>query len=206
LKFSSGTNLSTASGGSVEYDGTVAYFTPNSTATSTTNGGRGLVSSPFFYGLQSTRTLTSGAASTQSLFGVGISLAASTTYEVELFGQINITTTSVSSNAIALILNYSGSVSNLYCSAFGGADNANSISKVLAGNPPTATIFTSTTSASQTINFIIKGLIRTSTAGTFTPQISTSATNSSSFTINPDAFVKLTPIGTQVVTTVGAWA
>ena len=192
-------------GGDLEYDGNVAYLTPNSTATLTTNGGRGLLPARQFYTLTSSRALTTGITTAQSMFGVGISLAASTSYEVEIAGTITFTTTSVTSCNFDLIMS-SGIPSSADYWATGGLNASSAITRVLAGSPPQGTIYTSTTAATNTIVFTMKGMIRTSGAITLTPQVLTSATNTSAFGIGRNTFIKVTPVGALGVTGSGAWA
>ena len=74
LKFTSGTNLSPAVTGAVEYDGKVFYATPSDSQ-------RGLLVAEQAYFLTSDRTLTySDSTITQSVFGVGPTLTANTRY------------------------------------------------------------------------------------------------------------------------------
>lgn len=192
-------------GGNVEYDGVSAYLTPNSTATNTTNGGRGVLPAVHYYTLFSSRALTSGITTAQSMFGVSLSLAASTTYEVEIAGTITFTTTSVTSCNFDLIMS-SGVPSSADYWATGGLNAGSAITRLLAGSPPQGTIYTSTTGASNTINFTMKGMIRTSGAITLTPQVLASATNTSAFGIGRNTYIKVTPVGALAVNGVGAWA
>ena len=74
LKFTAGTNLTSAVTGAVEYDGKLFYATPS-------DAQRGLLVSEQAYFLTTDRTLTySDSTITQSVFGVGPSLTANTRY------------------------------------------------------------------------------------------------------------------------------
>lgn len=74
LRFTSGTNLTSAVTGAIEYDGKVFYATPS-------DAQRGLIVSEQAYFLTADRTLTyTDSTITQSLFGVGPSLTANTRY------------------------------------------------------------------------------------------------------------------------------
>jgi hypothetical protein len=206
IKLTSGTNLTTSVGGAIEYDGNVAYLTPNVSATNTTNGGRALLPTPHFYTLYNSRTLTPASTSAQSLLGVGVALPASTTYEIEMAGQLTATTTATSISFQIALAASGGSLGSAYVVAYGGVDAGTTVSKILSGAGLQATIYTSTTAASQTINYFVKGVVRTSTALTLTPQVYATNTNASAFGVNPGAYCKLTPIGNSTVTTIGAWA
>jgi hypothetical protein len=194
-------------GGAIEYDGTVAYLAPNSTSTLTTNGGRGLLASPFFFGLNGARTLTAGITTAQSMFGVGISLAASTTYEIEIQGTVLFTTNSPVPNTLSSILNFSNVPTTTNPWLIGGLDGANTISRFYSGLPLTASIYISpSTAATYNVNFHVRGLVRTNLATTFTPQVILNGNNTSQFTVISNSYVKVTPVGTGSVTGVGAWA
>jgi len=196
---SSATLLSSATGGVVEYDGNVQYFTPNGSGT----GGRGLVPTRFFYALNGARTLTAGVAVAQSLFGVGIPLAAATTYEVEFSGQAAITFSSVTSNTVSL-QNSGPTVNGL---VIGGISAATPIMASVELTFGVVTLFTSTTATAKTAPFTLKGIIRnTGGATTYTPQINLSATNTTSVVISTNSWIKVTPVGSSTVTSVGAWA
>lgn len=204
LRFQSGTNLSTATGGAIEYDGAVAYLTPNISASNTTNGGRALLPARHFYGLSSDRSLTAGSASAQSMFGFGIALTASTTYEIEIVGHIFFTQSSVTSNAYSVILNFSSAPTASSGNALSGLAGATPINNILSASSFVA--YTSTSATSQSVPFVLKGLIRTSAATTLTPQVKASGTNTSAFSMLNGSFVKITPVGSSSVTGIGAWA
>jgi hypothetical protein len=194
-------------GGAIEYDGNVAYLAPNGTSTLTTNGGRGLLPSRFFYGVNAVRTLTAGVSTAQSMFGVGISLAASTTYEMEIVGQASFSTNSAVACGIAVLTNFSNLPTSTNPVVTGGVDNAAPTARLLSGLPPSAIFYTSPAVATTyNVNFRVVGLIRTNLATTFTPQIQLTGTNTSAFSLTNNSYVKLTPVGNATVNAVGAWA
>jgi len=213
LKITNSTVLGTATGGAVEYDGSVAYFTPSATAV----GGHGLLPTEFFYANSAQRSLSSGAGGTtaQAVYGassgagVGLSLAGSTAYEYEIEGWVSYTTTSTTSNALTLQLTY-GSVPTLLTGWFeyaidGYSPIVNWVSTSSATNI-SQQIGSMSSVGSLRVNYRVKGIIRTNSAGTFTPQVVLSATNSSAVTVSSNAFAKVKPIGTSSVTNIGAWA
>ncbi len=195
-------------GGAIEYDGNVAYLAPNSTSTLTTNGGRGLLPSRHFYALSATRTLTAGSTTAQSLFGVGLSLAASTTYEIEIVGQATFVTNTAVANSISVITSYTNLPTSTNPFVVGGVDNGTTSSKFLSGLPLTGLIYTTPATASTyNVNFRVTGLVRTAASTTvLTPQIILSVNNTTSFTVTNNSFVKITPVGTSAMNSIGAWA
>lgn len=197
---SSATFNSPVVGGSIEYDGITPYITPISAGT----GGRAELVARHIYALSAARTLTAGVVTTQSMFGVGLPLAGSTTYEIEIDAVISVTTNSVTACNVSSILSFSVSPTSSLAFIMSGALAVNT--NVYTGSPLSATAFTSTTSAAQTVNASIKMLVRTAGATTFTPQIALGNTNTTSFSINSGSRVKVTPIGSSTVTTIGAWA
>jgi hypothetical protein len=114
------------------------------------------------------------------------------------------------SNDLSLQLTYSGTptqVNAWFESAVDGSSvtmqQANSsstnVSKILYSNIGSV--------SGQTVDFRVKGILRTNTAGTFTPQIKLSTQPTiSGFNISNNAFVKVKAIGSSTVTNVGAWA
>jgi hypothetical protein len=56
-------------------------------------------------------------------------------------------------------------------------------------------------------NFVIqiRGIIRTNTAGTLTPQFQFTGTPGSAPVVQANSFFRLVPVGTGSVTTIGAW-
>ena len=202
IKFQSGTLNSPLVPGALEYDGAVHYSAPNSAGTLTTNGGRALLPATHFYALNGTRSLTAGSTSAQSMFGVAISLAASTTYEVEVTGQLLTTQSSVTSNTYTATLNLGAG--SLAGNLIGGIDGSAPNLRVLLSSA--ATIYTSTSATTQTLPFVIKAVVRTTTATTLTPQITASATNTTTLQLLTGTWIKVTPLGSSTVTGVGAWA
>jgi len=183
---SSGTFLSSATGGAVEYDGTTAYLTPNNSGT----GGHGVLPSVFYYTLTGNRTIGS---STFSLFGAGITLAGSTTYELEMVVYL----TGLSSSAHTVVIGSSGSAS--FVSAYAlGTGSATSVGDPIAG----ITVQPSTTTTSSYV--LLKGLLRVNASGTYIPQITTSL--GATPLVLANSYVKLTPVGANPFTSVGAWA
>jgi hypothetical protein len=71
----------------------------------------------------------------------------------------------------------------------------------------TATVVTAaSTTTNENITVHLRGVVRTNTAGTFTPQIQYSAAPGGAPTVLANSFFRLTPVGTGSVTSVGNWS
>lgn len=215
---STGTLLTTGVGGAVEYDNKVAYLTPNSSATLTTNGGRAYMATPHYYGLQNTRALTAGSTSAQSIFGVGFTTASLTTYEIDALIRIQYTV-STPSVAMTFTLAQTGgaSTTQVYLTAEFNAANSTGWS----ASSPISTLTNSATGASNVTfpsyysgstttahysHLRIRGFFRSSVGGVITPQVTFSSSTYTSPVVQQESYFKLTPIGTNTATSIGAWA
>jgi hypothetical protein len=201
ITFLPGTNTNPAQQGALEYDASkTIYFTPVS-------GNRGVLPVTHFYTTSSTgRTLQTGgsATSAQPIFGVGITLASSTTYQFDMQVSISITATSTTSLNVTSLLSYSGSTTSLSAVAMGGVDDGTLTSKrYLSGS---TVLYVNTLTTATVTTWRISGVIRTNTQGTFTPNLTLGGTNTNAFSILPNSYIKITPLGTDTVTGVGAWA
>jgi len=203
LSLQSGTNLTSATAGSVEYDGKVIYSTP---------AGRGVSPSMMFYRLNSSFVGTNGTA-VQSLFGVGVSLAASTVYVFEVNVMLR-KSAGTTSHTMGLSMDCSSSPTNIhYLGTFatvtspttGGQNASNgSFYSTSAGN---ITITGAMTAASQQTQFILKGTLSTNTATTFTPSYFLSAAPGGAYSTFTGSFCAIWPIGAAGSnTSVGPWA
>jgi hypothetical protein len=203
LTLQSGTRLTTAAVGAVEFDGKVLYTTPVS---------RGVSPSMMFYRLNSSFAGTNGTA-VQSLFGVGLSLAASTVYvfEVNVMLRKSAGTTShtmglsMDSSSALNNIHYLGTFATVTSPTTGGANaTTGSFYSTSAGN---ITITSAMATASQQTQFILKGTLSTSTATTFTPSYFLSAAPGGAYSTFIGSFCAVWPIGAAGAnTSVGPWA
>lgn len=198
---SSATFLSPVVGGAVEYDGVTAYFTPTLAGT----GGHGLLLSEFKYALSASLSRSAGVTTAQSLLNVGLPLAGSTTYEIEVSGQLSITTTSTAANTFSLIWNFSSSPTAVDGSVMGGVGTVVQ-SNAMTGTPMTGAVFATSATTTYTVPFTSRGIVRTNAATTFTPQFILSGGNTSAVSTVRNTFAKVSPIGSSTVQAVGAWA
>jgi hypothetical protein len=209
IKLTAGATLNaTLVPGAIEYDGTAQYFAPNSASTLTTNGGRAVVPATHYYALSADRSL-SVSTSAQSVFGVGISLAASTTYEFEINirFQYNVTTPSISTT-LGLLLGASvTSITAIYEIANGSFGNGiNPSTYSISGTASQTLNYATGSSGTQNHTIRVRGLLRTNTTTTLTPQITQGSSTYTSPLVLANSWMKLTPISNSTTTSVGAWA
>lgn len=204
----SGTNLSTAVAGSVEYDGKKLMFTPQGTQ-------RGIIPGAQFYMLN-TAYVGSNATGNQSIFGLtnGVTLSSSTVYVFEI---------------VATMLKTAGTTSHTVSTLFGGTATLNSIlydvrvndtpntigtyggssnQQGVTANVATATVTTGAlTSATSYWSAIIKGIVSVNAGGTFHPQYALSAAPGGAYTTQVGSYMAIWPVGASGSNiNVGTWA
>lgn len=207
LLLTSGTNLTSATAGAVEYDGKVVYGTPASTQ-------RGIIPTQQYYRLNS-GLLVASTASAVSIFGVGATLSASTVYEFEL----NFT-----------LAKTDGTTSHTIGNGFGGTATLNNIEWQVINSFTTTpmtigtgaaysigyatTASNTTTSAATGVNATIyytaqiKGTVSVNAGGTFIPQYTLSAApGGSGYTTVAGSYIRINPLSASgAATNVGTWA
>ena len=209
LTLISGTNLTTPAAGAIEYDGKVAYITTNTAASS-----RGVVPNLIFVTTSADRSLNA-ASTAQAIFASTndiVTLAASTSYLVDMFFTMYNTATSSVSYTENLIFSTTGTPTYSFYVNYTGA----------RANPTNngQTTYTAWTTASSTTlgppggsssgvhsaAIGVRGIIRTTTSATFSPQIAFSAVpNPSSASILANAYMSVAPIGSNTVVALPAW-
>ena len=207
LNLQSGTNLTSATAGAMEYDGKVIYSTPTA---------RGVSPSMMFYRLNSN---LAGANSTvsQSVFGVGVTVETSTIYAIKM--------------VFALGKTAGGSLHNISFSFDGGTATFNNMAissyfALFQAVPPTTNDLTTTTlwygihTTSASLQYVrsIAGATRTGVAifdgtfsinagGTFNPQYTLSSAPGGAYSTLAGSYISVWPIGTAGSnTSVGPWA
>ncbi len=197
IKLTSGTNLTTAEAGAVEYDGKVFYSTPVASA-------RGISPSTMYSIVPSGGFALSTAAGVQSCFptsGDVWTLAGTTTYAFEGFYHIQKATNSVS---VAMAFALGGSITSIKYTAWAQNVAVNTTGATVAAtyvDRVATTIVNAASTAHTQIHF--SGIIRTNAAGTVTPQIDFSGTAAGTPTMMQDSYIMFTPIGTNTQNTVG---
>ena len=198
LKFTSGTNLTTAEAGAFEYDGMVPYF---SMAAST----RGAIPTEQLVVLNSTYTLTSQTAA-QQLFNASTNGAVTLpvgTYQFECLFALTGMSTTAGTYGFAL----GGTATKTFAFSGFATKSANTLSNTVAANAGFWTAATTVLSASTTNTTgvaLVKGTIRVTVAGTVIPQVSLSI--ASAAIVQAGSYFKISPIGSSTVTTVGNWS
>jgi len=211
LKFQNGVALSAAAGAAVEYDGANAYLTPSSAATS----GRGALGAGHYYEIiGTTPTIASSANTYLSLLGVGLTVAASTTYEVEL----NLTVSGLGSTPRTVNFNLLGNgTATLQTNGGGYLAVTNSSAAMAANNSvyfttPGSDLQIASGSTATLYNIYIRGLIRVNASGTINPAIKFSVATGTAGVTVAGSYARFTPVtGTSSFLTnsnlaLGAWA
>jgi hypothetical protein len=206
ILLTSGTNLTSATAGAIEYDGKVVYGTPIGTQ-------RGIVPTQQYYRLDSALA-GSNVTTAQSIFGVGVTLSASTVYEFEL---------------VTLLTKTAGTTSHTVGFGFGGTATLNNIIYYTIGNPSSVSsasagmsgagsygivqtaantsFLSAQTSASLWLPLIIKGTVSINANGTFIPQYTLSAAPGGAYSTAAGSYIRINPLSASgAATNVGTWA
>lgn len=200
LQFTSGTNLTTATAGVLEYDGSVHYSTHAANE-------RGVLGSEQFISMQGgTFTLTSQTAA-QKLFNSPtngtITVAGSTSYHFEC--EYDLSAMSASSGAFGFALGGTATFTFVKWVSYGNkavlatAASPQSTVNVTAANTAIVTATTATVGWAH-----IRGLMRINAAGTVIPQVSLGV--AAAAVVGQDSFFRCWPIGSNTVTSVGNWS
>ena len=199
LKFTSGTNLTTAEVGAMEYDGNVHYSTHAASA-------RGVNTSVQFIRLTSAYTIPTEGVGLRAIFNSptngAVTLKGSASYQFELVGAFT-SLSATSGSASFGFLGTASSTSLRYVSlAFKGVST-----------PSTCQISNTTTSSTTAITGAttgtilqcrITGVIAIDTGGTLIPAIGHSVVARPIVGVN--TFFNVWPIGTDTVESVGNWS
>jgi hypothetical protein len=203
LDFTAGTNLTTPIAGAMEYDGKVAYFTPQGTQ-------RGVIPGAQFYALNAGLTGLS-ATGNQSMFGVGCTLSSSTIYRFEILWMPS-KSAGTTSHTISIGFGGTATVNWIAWDAnWNGATTynvSNSGGYYTGGTQTTPFAITNArTSASDASVFHINGNVSINAGGTFIPQYALSAAPGGAYTGSAGSYILIYPIGTAGSNVnVGTWA
>ena len=205
----SGSLSSPAVAGATEYDGKVFYQTPQGTQ-------RGVTPAAQFFRLNA--DLAGANVNTaQSVFGVGVTLSSSTVYAFEA-EYVFTRTAGTTSHTFGLGFAGTATVNNLlYTSQNYLVNNALNISQNTSGisstycainqTANTVSLSTSTTNATSTQIFKLKGTISVNAGGTFIPQYTLSAAPGGAYSTAIGSYFLVYPISTSGANTnVGTWA
>lgn len=208
LVLTSDTLSSPAAVGQIEYSSPIFAATPIGTQ-------RGIVPTQQYYRLDSNLVGAVGTTTTaQSIFGVGVTLSASTVYEFEM---------------IVAVSKSAGTTSHTFGVGFGGTASINNIGyRLNVQNPTTSftvvaiadyvmfvqtasntTITGAQTSANLGLSFVTKGTVSINAGGTFIPQYTLTFTPGSvgPYSTAAGSYIRIAPVGASGSnTSVGAWA
>jgi hypothetical protein len=204
IVLTSGTNVSVPVAGALEYDGSVFYGTVSA-------GARGLLAAEQFIALNSNYTANDSAAA-QRVFNVptdgAVSLAASTTYFIEGLYIIAPAIT-FGAESVNTLFALSGTISSIryIADASTGLVTTTQTIKRRQATGINAVTVTDAAPGGQATNFIIqiRGIIRTNTAGTLTPQFQFTGSPGSAPIVQANSFFRIVPVGPATITNLGAW-
>ena len=203
LVLTSDTLIGTAAAGNIEYSSPIFTGTPISTE-------RGIVPTQQYYRLNAAY-VGSNATGAQSIFGVGVTLSASTVYEFEILFLLN-KTAGTTSHSISTGFGGTATVNNIFYELLGTFTSTISgviVPDVLNSSATTsATVMTAAvSSAALVFRALIKGTVSVNTGGTFIPQYTLSAAPGGAYSTALGSFIRIAPVGASGSnTSVGAWA
>lgn len=199
-------SLITASAGNMEYDGKALYFVPQGTQ-------RGVLPGMQYYRLNSA-VAGANATGAQSIFGVGVTLSSSTTYQFDSVIGIS-KTAGVTSHTVALGFGGTATINNIGYSVHNQGD-ATAFTTV----PYSGTMFDQwvATASAQVITgsvgtagsyrvIVLSGTVSVNAGGTFIPQYTLSAAPGGAYTTQIGSYFSIYPVGAAGSNiSVGAWA
>ena len=202
LTLQSGTNLTTAVAGAVEYDGKVVYSTP---------AGRGVSPSMMFYRLNA--DLAGASVNTaQNLFGVGVTLQASTVYAFECGLALSKTAGTVS-HSIGLGFGGTATLNNIlytgiWVTLTAALPQTSNVCNSIAINTASNTSITSTAATALRLFYsMFSGTVSVNAGGTFIPQYTLSAAPGGAYSTAAGSYFRIWPIGAAGSNvSVGPWA
>lgn len=200
LKLASGTNLTAAEAGAVEFDGTAFYATAAASS-------RQVVGAEQFVCNVSDVTLNSDA-NAQTLFASGsdvLTVQAATTYFFEAFYYL---TTGTTTHTTATAFGGTATLTNILYWAEIVSSAATTIataSSWLEVVSAAATVLNATSTAAST-KIRLRGVIRVNAGGTLIPQIKFSANPTGTNLGKTNSWFRLWPVGSNTVAAIGNWA
>jgi len=188
--------------GVIERDANVFYATPNSVS-------RGVLPAVSYTIINNPYTL--GAVAANTAFGVfpsgqaAITVAANTTYEFEAVYYI----TYAGSHVTSSLFGGTATISSMRYRAQLTAGTASGIVTAISTTNVNSSAVKALNAAANVAETVIElhGIIRVgATSGTLIPQLrSSTAATTGTITIQQNSFFKLTPIGNNMITTIGNW-
>jgi len=207
LALTSNTLSSPAAAGQIEYSNPIFTATPIGTQ-------RGIVPTQQYYRLDSALA-GSNVSTAQSVFGVGVTLSASTVYEFEMVIPLS-KSAGATSHTVALGFGGTATINNILYTAY---ENVSSTSFINIGITTANVTIAVVTTASSTVltpavasatlflSFIIKGTVSVNAGGTFIPQYTLSAAPGGAYSTVAGSYIRINPLSASgAATNVGTWA
>jgi hypothetical protein len=200
------TALSTASAGTLEYDGGELYFTPLSTQ-------RGLVSSAQYFRLDSA-LVGSNVNTAQSILGVGVTLSSNTIYHFEGVYALS-KTAGATSHTTSLLYGGTATINNVAYWLQSGSintttftDTANGVSFQYYIQTLSSFLVNGAQAAATTCRlYKVNGTISVNTGGTLIPQYQLSAAPGGAYTTAIGSYFSIWPVGAAGSNvSIGTWA
>jgi hypothetical protein len=208
LAFQSGTNLTSATAGAAEYNGTTLFFTPSGTQ-------RGVVPGMQFYRLDSALA-GANVNSVQKVFGVGCTLSANTVYA---FQGLYAFSKSAGATSHSFGIGFGGTTATVNNIAYqlNGQYNGTGFTSVTTtiGNlqlefvqsAVNFVLITGIASANAYLMFTVTGTVSVNVGGTFIPEYTLSAAPGGAYSTAAGSYFLIYPIGAAGSnTSVGTWA
>ena len=206
LVLTSDTLSSPAAAGQIEYTSPIFAATPIGTQ-------RGIVPTQQYYRLNADYA-GSNATGAQSMFGVGVTLSASTVYEFEL-SAILTKTAGTTSHAFSILFGGTATLNNLlYVGTTANKDGnavpftTNTTFVAVASNSAASfTLVNGITTATESIVYVVKGTVSINAGGTFIPQYTLSAAPGGAYSTVAGSYIRINPLSASgAATNVGTWA
>jgi hypothetical protein len=163
-----------------------------------------------FVRVQASNNTLSDASTAQAVFSSpsGVGLAASTTYQFEAAYYIT-RAAGTTSHTTAVLFNASSALSSITYVADATTSTGvalTAVSRIYGTGVTGVTVTGSSTSATENLVITLKGIIKTSGATVLTPQFQYSAAPGGAPTVLPNSYIKLHPLGSSSVASVGNWS
>ena len=205
LALTSDTLSSPAAAGQIEYTSPIFAATPIGTQ-------RGIVPTQQYYRLNADY-VGSNATGAQSLFGVGVTLSASTVYEFEIVGVLT-KTAGTTAHTIGFGFGGTSTINNVLTEirtwASSTASTPSNNANIYEGYATSVSSIASTPSfSSATIfsTFVIKGTVSVNAGGTFIPQYTLSAAPGGAYSTAAGSYIRINPLSASgAATNVGTWS
>ena len=204
LVLTSDTLSSPAAAGQIEYSSPIYAATPIGTQ-------RGIVPTQQYYRLNADLA-GANATGAQSLFGVGVTVSASTVYEFEIHVVLS-KTAGTTSHTVAMGFGGTATTNNILynvSAVFQNTLNSITATNVYYGavNQTASTVITAAiTTASVSYVGLLKGTVSINAGGTFIPQYTLSAAPGGAYSTVAGSYIRINPLSASgSATNVGTWA